>query len=309
MGRAVSGHRDVGLSWLGDWIMVGSADRSGLWDLALTIAEVPSRAGTHLTRRADLRKRVLNRAPVYVAAQVRNRLSLAATLAGLKMQLASIGSDLATWGPTTAYRGVQIIKIEETLTRREVDEPLSLFYAIVDDVFVLSLDRPTLEAQIDAIRGGATPRVAKVTDAGPQATLSVRPANAAGYLNRTLLGLLEHAASRSHYGAMMAYESLAIGLAGPNPKAEVSTALALGFLGRAPISVHGGAYSLDARGRVQHSRYGPHTAPAILSIPVDGSALTAAIETIDALRMSVGFEGTARDRSLVTRVQYTPRQP
>ena len=34
MGRKLSGHRDVGLGWLGDWVMVGSADRSGLWDVA-----------------------------------------------------------------------------------------------------------------------------------------------------------------------------------------------------------------------------------------------------------------------------------
>jgi len=308
MGRKLSGHRDVGLGWLGDWVMVGSADRSGLWDVALTIGEVPQRTGTHLTRRAALRKRVLNRAPVYVAAQVRNRLSLAATLAGLKMQLASVGGELATWGPTTAYGGVQIIKIEETLSRREVEEPLSLFYAIVDDVFVLSLDRPTLEGQIDAIRAGAIPRAAKVTDAGPQATLAVRPASAGGYLNRTLLGLLEHAVIRSHRGAMMAYETLAVGLAGP-PETAVSPAQAVGFLGRAPISVHGGVYSLDARGRVQHSRYGPYTAPTMLSIPVDDSALTTAIEAMDVVRMSVGFEGGASDRSLVTQIHWAPRRP
>ncbi len=304
MGRSLSGHRDVGLGWLGDWVMVGTSDRSGLWDAALSIGEVPSKKATHQTRRADLRKRVLNRLPIYVAAQVRNRLGLAATLAGLKAQLSQVGMDLVTWEPTTPYGDVSVVKIQETLSRKKVEEPLSLLYAVVDDVFLVSLDRPTLEAQIDAVRGGAVPKIAETRTAGPQAALAYRPARPDGYLNRTTLGMLEHAAFSRHFNAMTAYETLAVGLGETAVGQFVSEERALAYLGAVPSSPHGGRYSVGSDGLVGHTQYGAYSAPSVLEIPVEGSALTQAVQAVSALRMSAGFEGAGRDRALVTHLHW-----
>lgn len=308
MGRALSGHRDVGLNWLGDWVMVGAGDRSGLWDAALAIGEVPSKKGTHQTRRADLRKSVLNRLPLYVAAHIRNRLALVAALAGLKVQASEVGTDLVSWGPTTPNGDVAVVKIEEKLSQREVEEPLSLFYAVVEDVFVMSLSRATLDAQIDAVRRGDVPRVAETRSEGPQATFAFRPAGPTGYLNRTMLGLLEHGAVGSHLGALSAYEVLARGLGRTAAHDPISDAQARAYLGYIPRSPHGGAYSVGEDGVIRHSLYGSTLAPTVLAIPVRDSAFTGAIEAIESLRMSLGFEGEGRDRSMVTHLHWA-REP
>jgi len=304
MGRALSGHRDVGLGWLGDWVMVGSSDRSGLWDAALSIGEVPSKKGTHQTRRADLRKSVLNRLPIYAAAHIRNRLGLAATLAGLKVQLSAVGMDLVNWAPTTPNGDVSVVKIEETLSQREKEEPLSVFYAIVDDVFLISLDRATLDAQIEAVRSGAVPRIAETSNTGPQATLAYHPETPKGYLNRTMLGLLEHGALSRHFDAMQAYEMLAVGLGKTSPGTVMVDADAHAYFGTVPAAPHGGQYSMGGEGLLIHSRYGDWVAPAALSIPVVESPLTAALERIGAFRMSVSFEGERLDRAMVTHLHW-----
>ena len=114
--------------------------------------------------------------------------------------------------------------------------------------------------------------------------------------------MAEHAALGSHFDNRTDFDAVAVGLG--RQGSTVSEAEALGFLGRVPTTLHGGGYSLAQNGLVEHRLYGRYTATNVLAIPVEESAITRAIEAIDAVRMSVGFEGKGEDRSLVTHFHW-----
>ncbi len=304
LGRAATGSREIGVGWLGDWVMGGVGDRSGLWDVALAVGEVPSAEGRRAHRDRNQRMRVWDRFPLYVGAHVRDRLALAATLAALKAFVNSAAPGVTKWGEGKPYREQQIVTVEETLGATESSSGIKVHYVIVKNVLLLSLERATLEAQIDAVLDGRVP--AKVDQEKPpadaaQAILALRPGKADGWLAKTVLGLLERGALSATRSSFRAWESLAVG-AGATPSPELARA----WLGYVPAVGHGGAFSMK-EGLVSHSLYGSEVAPKVPELPVEGSPVSAFVRKLDGLRMTLSFDGEGDHRGLKSTLHWRHR--
>ncbi len=305
MGRFATGSRDIGISWLGDWVMVGLGDRSGLWDLALSLGDIPTKEGRRAYADVERRKRVYDRVPVYAGAHVRDKLALAATLTALKGFVSSAAPGVAEWGEGASYRDVPTVVVREKLGETETQRGIGLHYAIVKDVFVLSLDRGTLEQQIDAVLEGKTPKPAtKDAKGAEQSMLAIKPGGPKSWLSRTILGLLERGTVASTRSAYRAYEVLALGLRDTLPKDPAALERrAIAYLGFSPGVAHGGHFELKD-GAVHHSLYGTEHAPAFPKLPIDGSPVTAFVAALDELRLTLSFEGEGTHRGLRSTLRW-----
>lgn len=311
LGRAVIGRRDVGLEWLGEWVMLGFADRSGLWDGALAVGEIPSAEGTQTYRDLGNRRKVLDRFPVYVGAHVKNRLTLAATIAALKGFVQSAAPDVVDWKEGEPYRDVGIVDISERiLDPGEEGAGATLHYAIARDVFLLSLDRSTLLAQIDAVLDGRVAAAKPEKDApedAAQSVLAIRPGAAEGWLVKTIAGLLERGTMSSNRSARRAFEALAVGRGGLPAEDAERRRLALDWLGYEPLSANGGRFELGPDGLVRHDIYGTEVEPVWPDLPVPGAPVTDFLKSLEELRMTVSFEGEGATRGLRTTILWDRR--
>ncbi len=309
LSRLSTGNRDVGIGWLGDWVMLGFGDRSGLWDMAISLGEVPSVEGRAEYRDPTTRKKVLSRIPLYLGAHVRDKLALAATLTALKGFVQSAAPGIVEWQTADPHRDVPIVRVRETLSAADGIEGVAVHYAIPKDVVLFSLDRATLEAQIDAVLEGRTAKIVASEDAAgaAQSVLALRPSKGDGWMAKTLLGVLERGIVNSNRAGFRAFEALARGLGSKLPTdAEALQAASLGYLGYAPTTAHGGAFRVED-GQVVHSLYGTAVEPVSLPVPVPDSPVSAFVQSLDRLRLTLSFVGEGRHRGLGTTLLWTRR--
>lgn len=309
LSRLSTGNRDVGIGWLGDWVMVGFGDRSGLWDMAISLGEVPSVEGRAEHRDPTTRKKVLSRIPLYLGAHVRDKLALAATLTALKGFVQSAAPGIVEWQTSDPYREVPIVRVRETLSAADGIEGVAVHYAIPKDVLLFSLDRATLEAQIDAVLEGRVAKMVASEDAAgaAQSVMAVRPSKGDGWMARTLLGVLERGIVNSNRAGFRAFEALARGLGAKLPTDVAALqAASLGYLGYAPTTAHGGTFRVED-GQVVHSLYGTPIEPISLPVPVPDSPVSAFVQSLDRLRLTLSFVGEGRHRGLATTLLWTRR--
>lgn len=298
MGKEFSRKADVGLGWLGDWVAIGFGDNPALWDAALALGDVPAVEQSSTLSDRDTRSAIFAHLPLFVAAHVKDRLAFAATLVAVKKAVEDVAPGIVSWGPGGAHREIPLVTITEGFSGSSI----GLHYAIVNEVFVASLDRATLMARIDQILDGpkARSRAGAMEEIGEgQGVIDFAP-QADGHLGRTMLGLLEAGAVRANRSAARAYAALARG----RPGEPVSTASALAHLGVEPIHANGGTYSVGADGLVAHSIYGTEFEPVWPPLPVEGAPATAFLKDLASLRMTIGFEGEGASRGLHTTVRW-----
>lgn len=284
--------RDVGLSWLGSPVTAGFADRSGLWDAALTFTELPDRRGRRIWRDAERRKRVLDRLPVYALLPVVDRPALDRALTAARVFAAAEG--VVQWRPAAPYRGVETHEIRETLSDAP-ESRVGLFYAVARDTLVLALDRPVFEAALDRALGAGEPTAAQ-TRAGARLSLRFGPA---GWLRRTVAGLLERFAPGRIARARATFEAAARGRTLPPPGPARDTAL-IEALGVVPTGPHGDRVRADAHGQPALPRYGTALEPRWPALPVEGSPL----QTLRALDLGLRFEGAPGRSALVVELSW-----
>jgi hypothetical protein len=295
---------------------VGAVGRSSLWDLAIFGGVVPEAE----PRRQPFEDEetgiaVLARMPVYIGAHVRNPLSLAATLTALRSAAFSAAPGLLEWGEVGTYRDVPIVAIRARPGAapgpRNLDQ-LGLHYAVAKDVFVASLDRDTLELQIDAALDGrmaaaVAPEQAQTAPDGTQADLRIALAGATSWLGRAVLGLFEGEARRALEDARLDVEVLARGRGGLPTDPAAFRATALAGLGYEPRAVQGGAFTLTPEGLVGHERYGSPLAPVFPEVPVAAAPLTKVVTSLRQLGMNVAFEGEGAARGLRVQMVWERR--
>ncbi len=309
LGRMTTNSRDIGIGWLGDWVMVGVGDRSGLWDVALAVGDVPTKDGRRAYAELEARKRVWDRFPLYVGAHVRDRLALAATLTAIKAFANSAAPGIVEWGEGGTFRDVPIVTLKEKLgEQRPGEKGIELQYAVAGDVFLASLDRGTLEQQIAAALDGKVPKPAKPAEGkAAQSILAVKPGGPRSWLSRTLLGVLERGTVAGNRAAFRAYEALALGLRGTLPKdGDALDQAALDWLGYVPEAANGGRFELKG-GAPSHTLYGTEYQPRFPEIPVEGSAVAAFVNALDELRLTLSFEGEGAHRGLRSTVRWRRR--
>ncbi len=295
MAFSITGNEKLGVSWLGDWVMAGVGDRSGVWDVALSSEVVDS--GVQVDHR-DL-ERAIARAPIFIAAHVRSRLGLAAMLTALRAYSEQAGPGLISWQTGEPYRDVPVSQVRETTSPGTKRNPVILSYATVGDVFILSLDRPTLEEQIDAFLD-RNPSAA--TD--HQAVIAFRPDPDKSWLGQTLLGLMEEPSYANHMIALRQWEVLEQGRGRlPDSPADRRN-LAMTWLGHEPVGVHHQVYNKQKDGLFGCAVYGTIPAPTLPSLPVANSPLTQLIDDIGGLQSSLSFEGEGNHLGLRARITW-----
>lgn len=300
MARQMSGSRDIGLDWLGDWVMVGAADRSGLYDLAIALGLIPE-AGRAMGLDAEVLIELATRIPLYFGAHVKNSLGLAATLTALRSFIEGAAPGLVFWDSSQIYGDIPITSIRGTGAFSHI----ALHYAVANEVVAFSLERETLETIIDAALAGELSGSGDTTSSEPlQTMLTLRPSPGQSWMMTALEGMLEKSAEQGFHSARQHYRVLAHGLPDLPEDARDARDEAVAILGIAPRDPHQGVFSLDAHGQVQHSIYTHEARTIYPALPIEGSPVTAILKTLLGLELQLGFEGEDEHRGLRTRIVW-----
>ena len=303
------GQATIGLSWLGEWAAIGFADRGALWDLGLRTGMIPTL--TQQSRDGIPGLDVLPRVPLYAAVHVANGVGLAAVLSAIKVWINDTAPGLVTWGPGEPYREVPIIEVGEARPQESFVGGLTLSYATVKDVFVVSPDRATLLGQIDRYLDGESPTV----PTGPpqerapndaQTFLQLDP-QPDGWLTRVLQGLAEHVGVDTSDDLVADAEVLRRGLVlGKDIDPTQFRALGVAHVGAEPQSMHGGTFRMHD-GFLTHSIYGDPVRPSLPAVPVGGSGLSELLSNLERARFALEFDGEGEHRGLHTQFEWTLR--
>ncbi len=298
--QGISRRRDLHFDWLGDWAMFGVVDDGSLWDMALALELVPESQTRHASFFSPEQLPVVQRFPLYAAIHVKQRLVLVGALSALKALVDSAAPGTVQWGEEEAYGDHPVVAVSA--------EGLTLRYALLPDVFLLSFDRRTLELLIDAHLAGQSPGIASEARPGTQSSVSLRPAQGGrSFLVEVALGVLEQSVLGANHEAMAHYEVLARGLPG-RFDAGSQRELALSYLGLVPSAAHDAALALDEHGLVSHPLYGSLLTPRLPEVSELDSSLSRALRAIEALSMEIAFEGEGISRGLHVRFEWL-RQP
>jgi hypothetical protein len=312
-------------AWLGRWVAAGAASRSGLYDLALLDPTLPEKRppGDLAPMQDEARLwRVLGRAPIWLAADVRNPLSLAATLAALRAKVEETAGDLVRWDTAGTYRGTKLVAIRpgpgaarELASEGGSPADLALYYATPRSTIVLSPDLGTLQEVIDLVLDGRGPRPPPSGPSGPsgppgpeaQAALDLALSEDAPWLGRVLAGLLEADARLALRQGFRDVEVLGFALGGLPDDVTALERAARGYLGHVPASPQGGTFSITPEGLPSHSLYGTELRPEYGDVPAPGSPLASLVEALRGFSAHVAFEGEGRSRGLHASVSWRRR--
>jgi hypothetical protein len=328
MAQQMTGNRDIGLTWLGGWAMVGMDDRSGIWDMGLMSNVVPDARGVAGSN--DAMMALLDRFPIYAGFHVKSRTALAATLTGLRSYIDASAPGLLAWEQTEPYREVAITSISQNSAQgAEPDFPFSLHYAVPGNVLVFAFERATMEERIDAVldgrvatspkAGGADDSEGSQTadadsaaedpagDAWEQSIFTYRPLARSSWLTQTLLGVLERGALFVHDSVIASYETLVRGL--PGLELRDSEAgyrhIALRYLGVVPRNMHGKHPRLDEKtGLVTDPLYGSKVSRTLPPIPVEDSPVARALLALDEFEAAFALEEHGESRGLRVRLRW-----
>lgn len=311
----LSGKKDIGLGWLGDWVMVGTLDRRALVDMLAAVEEdiqlprPPAAEGERDRPKEDLElAQRAGRLPVYAAAHVRNATALVATLAAIRAAVNEVGPGMVQWGEHSRHRDYAIVRVgADPKAPGEIGQfadALALYYVQAGDAFLMALDPEVLKSLIDRVVDGGGPT--RGVDGGPQFVMEARLVQErAGWT--ALAWALQGQANRTQGAARSAAEILLRG----DP--SITTPEQLVARGRAYF----GTYPVSASGRpdfvlTPHGAsdpvHGSQLAPAYPELPVEHSPIAALMDRLTGMRATVAFDREPAKieppaRSLHTRVQ------
>jgi len=295
-GRAFLGGR-FATGWLGDWVAIGVLDRSGLQDLAL----YGLRHAMGSPEKEDDVMRLFARLPAYLLVHLKNPLVLGTVLTSLKTMAEESAPGMLQWGQTDPYGEVPIVRVGTSDQGGLISGEFAILYATVNDIFIVAMERTTLEMQIDAVLDGKVPtKVSDPLEPGTQSAFQGSLKN--NYLKTALLALVESDAPRSQQKVQAAYEDLARSVPGLNPLNTRTKGLAL--LGFEPFHFHGGELSLTPYGAM-HSIYGSASHVRWPAVPVEDSPVTKLIQSLESLEMSLEFEGEGDHQGIRARFGIT----
>lgn len=276
----------LALGFLGDWVKVGLAEDPIVLEGALRegyVQEIATVPATEKDDRIDLEKN-LQRLPAWAAIQIQSRAMLTAALAAIRVASKEHLEDMVAWSEAGMYRDLSVSKV--TIGRRdEPDELVSVYYAVVKDTLLLSLQRRVLELRMDDVLAGNQPQGTAVDSRSAQLLLewSKQPKS---ILSAVASGMLERSAAEAHSGACMGLSLLAMGL-GEQTANDLDGALALRYLGYEPLSPNGPGLKI-VDGQCVHPIYGTQLEPVLPAAQDATIPLHRAIDRLRSIRFGVG---------------------
>jgi len=293
---SLTGNKDIGLGWLGDWVMVGSLDRRAVVDLLVEVDEdiqlrrpEPDEDDDDRDRDLALARKV-GKLPVYAAAHVRNPASLIVVLTAIRGMVNEVAPGMVQWGEDSRYRDFAIVRVGiDPKAPGEFGgfaEAIALYYVQAGEAVVFALDPKVLEALVDRIVDGGGPR-AGVED-GPQFVVDARLAKDRASWTAAAWAL-QGQANRSQGSSRAAAEILLRGDPSvTTPEQLVERGMA--YFGSYPVSASGGSDFKMTPPGVSDSIHGSEVVPSFPGLPVVGSPIDALMQRLVGLQASVAFD-------------------
>jgi len=293
--RAASGKPELGIGWVGDWVMVGVEDRVAIADLFTYVddrVQLPDPDRKELDPFSDDELWIrLGSAPVYAAAAVKNTAALVATLGGIRALVNEVAPGTVDWGEHSTYRDLPIVRVgikpDAPLIRRpKIAEAFALYYIQTGEAFVIAVDPTVLHAVADRLLAGETPKPGQ--DDGAQLIVEARsePGKAMWTVGSWLF---QGEAVAARGVAERAAEILYLGAPGADGPALL-VALGHAYLGGAPLSARGSAsFSLGPTGAGDPA-FGTPLSRVFPELPLPESPVAGLMARLLGFRVEVSFD-------------------
>ncbi len=293
--RSMTGKADIGLGWLGDWVLLGLEDRAALVELLSkfddTVQLAPERGKGNEFEDLDLWRRV-GKFPVYAAAEVKNPAMLVATLTAIRTMLGEVAPGWVEWGEVSRHRDLPIVRIGVSKTapmlpNRDIADAVALHYVQTGTAIVLALDIPTLHSAVDHLLDGKLP--SSGADAKSQFVFQGRSQPGAP-LWTALLWMIQGQANDAQSGARRSAEILLRGDPSVQGDAAKLARLGLDYFGYAPVTAQGdSAFMLNPEG-AGDLLLGTTMVPNFVPLPISGSPVERLMQRLTGVRGEVAFD-------------------
>jgi hypothetical protein len=286
----------IQLDWLGDYAMVGVADRAELLaaarrqsrDMPIERPASAEELGREDASHAELDS--LTGLPVYAVVGLRSRVATAVALTAVRQLVESVAPGEVQWAPFAAYRGVEVVRI----LGRDRGHEVALYYAMAGDALVLTFNRSVMRTLIEQTLDGKL-----VVQAKPSATPAARAKDGQVVIElaptkrgslRTLLGwAITIAGQEGSAGARAAAEAVLRGVPESAHKPERSAELSRAYLGTTPLTPDGRRYWLSPEGISDPLRGSAH-APEWPTVPTPASSAEQVLQALSRVRSDLSFD-------------------
>lgn len=275
--------KDVSISWIGNYAMLGVLDLPSLANALALTREVPSvPASDQSASREQDELAALAQLPLYAAVEVTSASATAIALAVLRKQFEDKSIQ---WRPEVEYRNAKIHEV-----RLSDLDGASLFYAIGRKTLFVSLSKVVLQRLLDDEIDGKAPKAVRAGSAGAEGQFALDLAGVqGGGLLTSLSWLLEKELRGTAWQARSRAEALLRGDPKTVSDAEYFKSLALRYFGAIPVTPDGTQYRLSERGVTDAARGSAH-APVWPILPVAGSDAAKVLQGFVGLRTQLAFD-------------------
>jgi hypothetical protein len=288
----------IQLDWLGDYAMVGVADRSELLVASRFAREA---GGISLERPASAEEvghdeaprddfDVLPGLPVFAVVGLRSRVAAAVALTAAKQLVDSAAPGAVDWAPFASYRGVEVVRV----LGRDRGHEIAVYYALAGDALLLSLNRSVMRNLIEQALDGKLPLQGRAAAAAAahktdgQVVFELAPSKKGAL--RTVLGwAMAMAAQEGATRARAEAEAVLRGVPESAHKPERSAELSRAYLGSAPLTPDGRRYWLSPEGISDPLRGSAH-APQWPTLPTPESSADQLLSSLSRVRSDLAFD-------------------
>jgi hypothetical protein len=316
MTTSFSGKADLGIGWLGDWVMVGTLDRAALTD-ALAVFEDRVQLPPPPVKERDEREVAMARAfgklPVFAAADINNTMALVAALTALRAVVNDVAPGTVTWENVATHNGVAIVRVGIAATAqddmKQFADALAVYYAQAGGAIVFTLQQSTLETLIDRM-DDATRKPKGVDVEGTQFAIEAHVRSGGGAWT-ALVWALQGQAKVGMPSARSFAEAVLRGDPSVAKDPAKLHALALAYFGGVPVTPEGRTDWTLGRDGVGDPLHGTEITPIYPALPVDASTpIGELMKRLSSVRATVSFDdeptsATPAVRSLHTRFELT----
>jgi hypothetical protein len=300
------GTSDIKVGFVGDWVQAGWDEGSALWDIAGQEHEILNLGTDEQSHERLNFDALLPKLPLWIGLHVKSRLLLAAALTAVRAQVEKAAEGLVKWEKDSPYRSVPVTRIQA----KENDEPeairVNVYYATANNVFLVSLRREILQARIDDVLDGRSPKGSSLPQGPSQFVLDLSP-RVDGWQQRTAQGWLDKAALLAHERACTGLEVLERGFGNLPREPESRRQVALRLLGYEPESPQSGEI-VWRDGLCEHPVYGTAVEPKVPDAKDPQVPLHRSLSAMQALRFTLGLIPRGGASELWSHFELEPRQ-
>jgi hypothetical protein len=290
----------IQLDWLGDYAMVGVADRSELLkasrfsrqtrDMPVERPASAEELGHEDAPRDDLA--VLPGLPAYAVVGLRSRVAAAVALTAVRQVVDGVAPGVVEWAPFASYRGVEVVRV----LGRDRGHEVAIYYALAGDALVITFNRSVMRTLIEQALDGKLPVQGKAAAAAAhghptteaQVVFELAPSKK-GSLRTVLSWALARAAQEGTGHARAEAEAVLRGVPESAHKPERSAELSRAYLGTTPLTPDGRRYWLSPEG-ISDPLRGTAYAPEWPALPTPESSAEQLLTALSRLRSDLAFD-------------------